>query len=337
MRGAMMGFLGLALAGCANVPEPPPAEPAGWRLAVHGGAGVIERSAMSAADEAAYRAGLTEALAAGADILRRGGAALDAVQAAVVVLEDNPLFNAGVGAVLTEKGDHELDASIMSGADRRAGAVTGVQTIKNPILAARVVMDHTPHVMFAREGAEALADAHGLERIENSGFTTPARVESLRALEARRARIAADRRGTVGAVAIDLDGNLAAATSTGGMTGKAAGRIGDSPIIGAATYAWNGVCAVSATGHGETFIRVVVAKTICDRAALLDLPMERAALDVLGEVATLGGDGGVIVIDGAGQAHFVFNSSGMYRGEVDAEGASTAIFGPDIDQATPQP
>ena len=330
MQRAIFAVLGLALAGCAGLSSPPEA-PQGWRLAVHGGAGVIERSAMGDAEEAAYRAGLTDALAAGADVLRRGGAALDAVQAAVVVLEDNPLFNAGVGAVLAADGSHELDASIMSGIDRQAGAVAGLRTIKNPILAARIVMDHSPHVMFSREGAEALAAEFGLEQVDNSVFTTPSRQESLRAFNQRRAWLGSDKRGTVGAVAIDLDGNVAAATSTGGMTGKAAGRIGDSPIIGAATYAQNGVCAISATGHGEMFIRAVVAKTICDRATLLGLPMEQAARDVLDEVAALGGDGGVIAIDGAGQAHFVFNSPGMYRGEVDASGAETAIFGLGVD------
>jgi L-asparaginase / beta-aspartyl-peptidase len=298
-----------------------------WRLVIHGGAGVILREEMTPENEAAYEAALHDALEAGAVVLRDGGDAIDAVEAAVLVMEDNPLFNAGYGAVFTADAGHELDAAIMDGRDRNAGAVAGVTRVKNPIKAARAVMDKSEHVMFGGSGADSFAEAHGLEMVDNSYFDTEWRRDALQRVLNERARTAADRHGTVGAVALDVHGNLAAATTTGGMTAKAKGRIGDSPLIGAATYAENGVCAVSATGHGEFFIRVGVAKTICDRAKLLGEPVEQAANIALGEVAALGGDGGVIVIDGNGTPAFVFNSAGMYRGMVDASGAQVAIYG----------
>ena len=277
--------------------------------------------------EAAYTAALETALEAGAAVLRNGGSALDAVEAAVIPMEDDPLFNSGHGAVFTAAGTHELDASIMDGRARNAGAVAGVTRVRNPIKAARAVMDKSEHVMFAGSGADAFAEAQGLDMVDNSYFDTDRRRQSLERVLEERVRTAADRHGTVGAVAIDQDGNLAAATTTGGMTAKAAGRIGDSPLIGAATYAENGVCAVSATGHGEYFIRVGVAKTICDRVKLAGDGIESAAESALAEVAELGGDGGVIVLDGDGGYAFVFNSEGMYRGVVDASGARTAIYG----------
>lgn len=314
------------LGACAATPDPEPATPE-WRLVVHGGAGVITREGMSPEKEAAYTAALETALEAGAAVLRNGGSALDAVEAAVIPMEDDPLFNSGHGAVFTAAGTHELDASIMDGRDRNAGAVAGVTRVRNPIKAARAVMDKSEHVMFAGSGADAFAEAQGLDMVDNSYFDTDRRRRSLERVLEERARTAADRHGTVGAVAIDQDGNLAAATTTGGMTAKAAGRIGDSPLIGAATYAENGVCAVSATGHGEYFIRVGVAKTICDRVKLAGDGIESAAESALAEVAELGGDGGVIVLDGDGGYAFVFNSEGMYRGVVDASGARTAIYG----------
>ena len=297
-----------------------------WRLVIHGGAGVILRENMTAEREAAYTAALETALEAGAEILRNGGSAVDAVQAAVIPMEDDPLFNAGQGAVFTAAAEHELDASIMSGAERDAGAVAGVKRVKNPILAARAVMDQSEHVMFAGQGADAFAESVGLELVENSYFDTDRRRESLERVLRERERTDADRHGTVGAVAIDADGNLAAATTTGGMTAKAAGRIGDSPLIGAATYAQNGVCAVSATGHGEYFIRVAVAKTICARVELAGESIGEAATSALDQVADLGGDGGVVVIGGNGQYEYVFNSKGMYRGMIDPDGMETAIF-----------
>lgn len=325
MRVLLHAFTLAALAACSTVPEP--AQLPEWHLAIHGGAGVILKENMTPQQEADYHAALQVALEAGAMVLRDGGSALDAVQAAVLPMEDNPLFNAGLGAVFTASGGHELDASIMEGKTRNAGAVAGVTRVKNPILAARAVMDKSEHVMFAGDGADAFAEMQGLEMVDPSYFDTPRRRESLERVLRERARTAADRHGTVGAVALDAKGNLAAATTTGGMTAKAHGRIGDSPLIGAATYAQNGVCAVSATGHGEYFIRVGVAKSICDRVALAGEDIETAAEHVLGEVADLGGDGGVVLMDAAGQPHYVFNSAGMYRGEISTGGSSTAIFG----------
>jgi L-asparaginase / beta-aspartyl-peptidase len=298
-----------------------------WRLVIHGGAGVILRESMTPEREAEFKAGLNAAMEAGAEVLRNGGEAIDAVQAAVLVMEDNPLFNAGYGAVFTADGKHELDAAIMDGRVRKAGAVAGVMRVKNPILAARAVMDKSEHVMFAGPGADAFAEAQGLEMVDNTYFDTDWRREALQRVLEERARTAADKHGTVGAVAIDVNGNLAAATTTGGMTAKAAGRVGDTPLIGAATYAENGVCAVSATGHGEFFIRVGVAKTICDRVKLLGEPIVAAGDTALAEVAALGGDGGVILIDGEGNPGFSFNSAGMYRGMIDATGAMVAIYG----------
>ena len=297
-----------------------------WRLVIHGGAGVILRENMSAEREAAYTAALETALEAGAEILRNGGSAVDAVQAAVIPMEDDPLFNAGQGAVFTAAAEHELDASIMSGDERDAGAVAGVKRVKNPILAARAVMDQSEHVMFAGAGADAFAESVGLEMVDNSYFDTERRRQSLERVLRERERTDADRHGTVGAVAIDAEGDLAAATTTGGMTAKAAGRSGDSPLIGAATYAQNGGCAVSATGHGEYFIRVAVAKTICARVELAGESIGDAATSALDQVAELGGDGGVVVMGGNGQYEYVFNSKGMYRGMIDPDGMETAIF-----------
>lgn len=298
-----------------------------WRIVIHGGAGVILRENLSAEQEAAYTAALEISLKAGGDVLASGGSAVDAVQAAVLTMEDDPLFNAGRGAVMTAARIHELDASIMDGRDRNAGAVAGVTRVRNPILAARAVMDQSEHVMFAGPGADAFAESVGLDLVENSYFTTERRRQALERVLKEQTRTDADRHGTVGAVAIDKDGNIAAATTTGGMTAKAAGRIGDSPLIGAATYAQNGVCAVSATGHGEYFIRVGVAKTICSRVELAGETIVAAAENALGQVEALGGDGGVIVMGGAGQYAYVFNSAGMYRGMMDASGAmETAIF-----------
>jgi len=297
-----------------------------WRLVIHGGAGVILREHLSPEAEAAYRQALETALKAGADILRNGGSAVDAVQAAVIPMENDPLFNAGRGAVFTEAGTHELDASIMNGDQRDAGAVAGVSIVRNPIQAARAVMDQSEHVMFAGDGADDFAAEQGLALVENSYFSTDRRRLALERVLRERVRTAAERRGTVGAVAYDQEGNLAAATSTGGMTAKSAGRIGDSPLIGAATYAQNDVCAVSATGHGEYFIRVGVARTICQRVELLGEPVSQAARSALDQVAALGGDGGVVVLDGQGRYDYIFNTKGMYRGMIDPDHMEIAIF-----------
>ncbi|WP_291048352.1 isoaspartyl peptidase/L-asparaginase family protein [Hyphomonas sp.] len=321
---------GLIVTACASVsaePAPAPQAAPEWRLVIHGGAGVILPGSMTPELEAAYIAALNVSLEAGAKVLREGGSALDAVEAAVLTMEDDALFNAGHGAVFTAAGTHELDAAIMDGRDRNAGAVAGVTRVKNPIKAARAVMEKSEHVMFAATGADAFAQDQGLEMVDNSYFDTDRRREALERVLQERARTAADRHGTVGAVAIDAKGDLAAATTTGGMTAKAVGRVGDTPLIGAATYAENGVCAVSATGHGEYFIRVAVAKTICDRVKLTGEDVKAAAGAALDEVAALGGDGGVIVIGGDGDYGFVFNSAGMYRGWIDASGSGTAIYG----------
>lgn len=325
----LVGALMIVACGSQTGPEPETEAPE-WRIVIHGGAGVILRENLSSEQEAAYTAALETSLKAGGDVLANGGSAVDAVQAAVLTMEDDPLFNAGRGAVMTAARIHELDASIMDGRDRNAGAVAGVTRVRNPILAARAVMDQSEHVMFAGPGADEFAESVGLELVENAYFTTERRVHSLERVLEEQTRTDADRHGTVGAVAIDKDGNIAAATTTGGMTAKAAGRIGDSPIIGAATYAQNGVCAVSATGHGEYFIRVGVAKTICSRVELAGETITVAAENALGQVEALGGDGGVIVMGGAGEYAYVFNSAGMYRGMMDASGTlETAIFEPD--------
>lgn len=308
-------------------------------LAIHGGAGVIERADLSAADEAAIRADLDRALDAGHAVLARGGSALDAAQAAVVVLEDSPRFNAGKGAVFNAAGKHELDASLMEGHTRRAGAVAGVSTIRNPITLARAVMEQSPHVMLIGDGAEAFADTQpAIARVANDWFDTPHRREQL---EQAQAREAAERKadggdaddlkgkyfGTVGAVALDAEGHLAAATSTGGMTNKKWGRVGDSPLIGAGNWA-DARCAVSGTGWGEFFIRNAVAHDICARVAYRGDTLQAAADEVLMTIVPEhGGDGGAIAIDADGNIALPFNTSGMYRGWVKPDGSrGTAIF-----------
>jgi len=300
-----------------------------WALAIHGGAGVIERGDLTPQKEAAYRAGLNAALAAGQKVLAAGGSSLDAVEAAIRVLEDDPLFNAGRGAVFTADGRNELDASIMDGATRKAGAVAGVTRTRNPISLARAVMEKSPHVMLARDGADRFSVEQGLPQVEPEYFRTEERWQQL--LDWRRDHAAElDRthsRGTVGAVAIDVNGHVAAGTSTGGMTGKRWGRVGDSPIVGAGTYAADGNCAVSATGSGEYFIRASAARQLCDRIAWHGESVQSAARATIRDIGDIGGDGGVIAMDGAGQIAFAMNSSGMYRGWVtSAQPASTAIY-----------
>ncbi len=334
-KAALAAVVLISVTACASLSSEP-AKPE-WRLMIHGGAGVILPSDLTPEKEAAYRAGLGAALDAGAAVLSTGGNALDAVEAAVLMMEDNPLFNAGKGAVFTADGGHELDAAIMDGRTRAAGAVAGTTRVRNPIRAARAVMENSEHVMFAGAGADEFARAQGLEMVENNWFDTDARRLSLERVLQERRRTSAEKAGTVGAVAVDVDGNLAAATTTGGMTAKTKGRVGDAPLIGAGTYAQNDVCAVSATGHGEYFIRVGVAKTICERMRYKRESGLKAATVALGEVATLGGDGGVIVMDGRGRADYVFNSPGMYRGQIDATTRETAIFGagaPDVQSKT---
>nr|WP_298894936.1 isoaspartyl peptidase/L-asparaginase [uncultured Altererythrobacter sp.] len=332
-----------------------------WSIAIHGGAGTIKPDSVSPEKEAEYEAALQEALDAGAAILAEGGSAMEAIQAAIVLMEDNPLFNAGKGAVYTWEGENELDASIMDGRDRSAGAVTGVKTIKNPILLADKVRTDSPHVFLMGEGAEQFAAELGIESVDPSWFETEARRESLERMKARElSALDVDLKfGTVGAVALDQDGNMAAGTSTGGMTGKRWGRIGDAPVIGAGTYADNRSCAVSATGWGEYFIRVGVAQEICtnirfyrlaegiecpesvSRDAFFvecwapprieDHEAQGIADDVMTEVKELGGDGGIILVTPEGHALYSFNTAGMYRGRANSEGVNeVAIFGSEV-------
>ena len=280
-------------------------------IAIHGGAGVARGITPQGAKR--YKAGLERALLAGYSLLKEGGSSLDAVTAAVVELEDDPLFNAGRGATYNADERHELDASIMEGATLRAGAVAAVSRIRNPVLAARAVMEHSPHVLLAGRGAEAFARQQGLKMVKESYFGTRRRLIALRKGLLRH-------HGTVGAAALDAHGNLAAATSTGGYTGKLAGRVGDSPLIGAGNYADNATCAVSGTGLGEAFIRVALAHEVCARMRLRGEPLARAAAAALRQIARVGGDGGLVAVDRRGNIAMPFNSEGMFRACIGREG-----------------
>lgn len=307
-------------------------------IAIHGGAGAMSRAAMSPEKEQEYLAALNEILTAGQAVLAAGGSALDAVTEAVRRLEDCPLFNAGHGAVFTSAGTHELDASIMDGATLRSGAIANVQHIRNPIFAARKVMENSKHVFFVGEGAESFAKAEGLEMVDPSYFSTDARREQLlrvqrespdaavldhdgQAMVARGQPAPADpldadkKFGTVGAVAVDAQGNVAAATSTGGITNKQVGRVGDAPMIGAGTYASNRTCAVSTTGTGEMFIRMVAAYDVAAQMEYAGVSLEVAADRVVHEkLPTIDGKGGLIAVDAKGNVTLPFNTEGMYRG-----------------------
>ena len=350
-----------------TAPEDAPAEAPVWSLAIHGGAGVIERDSLTPEQDAAYRAALHRALAAGQAILAEGGSAMDAVQAAIQIMEDDPLFNAGRGAVFTAEGRNELDAAIMDGSTLNAGSVAGLTTTRHPIAAARAVMEQSPHVMLIGPGADSFAASVGLEQVDPSFFFTERRWQGLER-ELRRQNLPIPPRpagvtpgamadlpapplnerkfGTVGAVALDQQGRLAAGTSTGGMTAKRWGRVGDVPVIGAGTYASNADgCAVSATGSGEYFIRATVARDICSRIANWTVdqsyafqgqiqagicgdkigcsivgyrpdPLGEAAHYELAEVKQLGGEGGVIIMGQDGTPALAMNTSGMYRGTV---------------------
>ncbi|MBY6015589.1 isoaspartyl peptidase/L-asparaginase [Qipengyuania gaetbuli] len=303
---------------------------AGWSLAIHGGAGTIARDSMTPEEDAAHRAALQAALDAGAKVLAEGGSALDAIEAAILIMEDEPRFNAGKGAVYTWDATHELDASIMDGRTRDAGAVAGVTTVRNPILLARKVMTDSPHVMLSGKGAETFAAEQGIELVPPSYFDTEFRLKALERMKAKQlSALDVDLKfGTVGAVALDTHGNMAAGTSTGGMTGKRWGRVGDAPIIGAGTYADDRACAVSATGWGEFFIRVGVARSICALMEYEDQSAQAASDAVMDDVKALGGDGGVIVVSPSGEAVFSFNTAGMYRGRATSAGINeVAIYG----------
>ncbi|MEM0910011.1 MAG: isoaspartyl peptidase/L-asparaginase [Pseudomonadota bacterium] len=306
-------------------------------IAIHGGAGTISKQHLTPEIEAAYIATLGNALDTGYALLEKGEEGTSAVLAAIMILEDSPLFNAGIGAVYTYEGEHELDASIMHGKQHAAGAVAGVKSIKNPIVAAQAVIDHSIHVMLSGEGAETFAHNHGIEKVDNAIFNTERRFDALQRAKANinenlslhRDALGSDMRfGTVGAVVLDKFGNIVAGTSTGGMTAKRFGRVGDSPIIGAGTFADNNSCGVSATGHGEYFIKYNVAADICARMKYQGVSLEEAANTVINRVLKdAGGDGGVIAVDRLGNVSMPFNTPGMYRASIDAKGNKTvAIF-----------
>ena len=349
----LLTLVALALVPAAALAQDaaPPPQPK-WSLAIHGGAGTLDRAQMTPERRAEYEAALQKALDAGAKVLAEGGSAMDAVKAAIIPMEDSPLFNAGRGAVFTWEGRNELDASIMDGRDRSAGAVAGVKTVKNPILLADTVRTQSEHVFLMGAGAEAFAVEKGFAVTPPEYFATEPRRRALERLKAEKlSALDVDHKfGTVGAVALDSQGNLAAGTSTGGMTGKRWGRVGDAPLIGAGTYADNRACAVSATGWGEYFIRVGVAHEICARLRVkpsgwtVYAPLSEGALeklkaeqerraqeiadDVMADVKELGGDGGVILVTPEGDALFSFNTSGMYRGRATSAGVrEVAIFG----------
>jgi beta-aspartyl-peptidase (threonine type) len=314
-------------------------------LVIHGGAGTILKKNMTPEKEKEYELALKQALEVGYAVLSKGGSALDAVETAVKLLEDNPLFNAGRGSVFTNEGKNELDASIMDGKTLAAGAVAGVTNIKNPISAARAVMEKSGHVMMVGKGAEKFAALQGLEIVDPKYFYTEDRWKSfLRVRSTDPDSVELDhgnktsnvlpvnhdsKFGTVGAVALDMYGNLAAATSTGGMTNKKYGRVGDTPIIGAGTYADNNTCAVSCTGWGEYFVRLVIAKTVCDMMAFKNVTLEEAAFEMIRKkLPDLGGDGGLIAVDKDGNITMPFNTEGMYRGYIKSVGkAVVKIYG----------
>jgi len=340
LAAVLMGMAGTMGARQANAPAAHP-----WSIVLHGGAGVIERKTMDAKTEAAYRASLAEALDAGAKVLERGGSSLDAVETAIKILEDDPLFNAGRGAVFTAEGKNELDAAIMDGATLKAGAVAGVTRTRHPISLARAVMEKSPHVMLIGAGADAFAAKEELEQVDPSFFFTERRWQGLvKQLKKEGLPIPprpagappvvpvteieqpdAHKYGTVGVVALDKQGNLAAGTSTGGTQAKQWGRVGDSPIIGAGTYASNQSCAVSATGTGEYFIRLGVAREICNLVYFKGMSVQQAADAVIHkELEALHGDGGVIALTPDGQMGWSFNTPGMYRAR-QAEGGKAVV------------
>jgi beta-aspartyl-peptidase (threonine type) len=297
-----------------------------WRLVIHGGAGAMRPKQGDPDHEERARQGLQSALDTGATILKRGGAALDAVEASVRLLEDDPCFNAGRGSTLTDQGSVELDAAIMDGRNRRAGAVAGLQTTRAPVSLARRLMEQGPHVFLSGRGADRFAEDAGLEQVDPAWFVTEERRRQLDELLAGGGFDAAVKYGTVGAVALDAHGHVAAATSTGGLTAKRWGRIGDSPLIGAGTYADDRSAAVSATGSGEYFIRAVAAHQLAERVRLGGATLQQALDGVLSDISQLGGTGGLIAVAATGEAVWGFTTPAMYRGMADASGRRVAIY-----------
>lgn len=298
-----------------------------YAIVIHGGAGTILRENFTPEKEAQYKRVLKNALLVGDSILQSGGSSLDAVEKTIHILENSPLFNAGKGAVFTNSGKNELDASIMWGKDLNAGAVAGVDDIKNPISAARKVMENSEHVMLSGHGASEFAKTQGLEIVDNSYFFTQNRWDYLQKILKKEKKITQeDRHGTVGCVALDINGNLAAGTSTGGMTNKRFGRIGDSPIIGAGTYANNETCAISCTGHGEFFIRLGVAKDISSMMEYQNISLEEASNKVIDKLTKIGGTGGIIGLDKNGNIVMKMNTSGMYRAYLNSKGETEVLI-----------
>ncbi|WP_324806159.1 isoaspartyl peptidase/L-asparaginase [Sphingomonas sp. LY29] len=304
-----------------------------WKLMIHGGSGAMRPETVSPEQEEAARAGLEAALDAGEKVLAAGGSALDAVEAAARVLEDDPAFNAGRGSVLTAEGHIDCDAAIMDGRDRSAGAVAGLRTTRAPISAARAVMAHSPHVLLTGTGADRFARDHGLEQVDNSWFETPLRRAQLEKVMAAGGAFDADiKYGTIGAVAVDSAGHVAAATSTGGLTAKRWGRIGDSPLIGAGTYADDRAAAVSATGLGEAFVRAAAAHELAARIRIGGESLQTALDAVLADVRSLGGTGGLIAVSPSGEAAWGFTTPGMYRGVAGPEGRRVAVYAEGVER-----
>ena len=299
-----------------------------WRLMIHGGCGAMRPDTVPPEQEERARAGLEAALDAGEAILAAGGSALDAVEAAARVLEEDPAFNAGRGCVLTAEGLAELDAAIMDGTTRRCGAVAGLHTTRAPVTAARAVMEHSPHVLLTYDGADQFAREQGLEQIDNGWFVIPERRAQLDKVMAAGGGFDSDiKYGTIGAVAVDQAGHVAAATSTGGLTAKRWGRIGDSPLIGAGTYADDRAAAVSATGLGETFIRAAAASELCARIRIGGEGLQQALDGVLADIVALGGNGGLIAVTPSGEAAWGFTTPGMYRAVAGPDGRQVGVFG----------
>ena len=299
-----------------------------WKLMIHGGCGAMRPDTVPPEQEERARVGLAAALDAGEAILGAGGSALDAVEAAARVLEENPAFNAGRGCVLTAEGQAELDAAIMDGKDRRCGAVAGLRTTRAPVSAARAAMEHSPHILLTYDGADRFAAEQGLEQVSNKWFIIPERAAQLAKVIAAGGGFDSDiKYGTIGAVAVDMSGHVAAATSTGGLTAKRWGRIGDSPLIGAGTYADDRAAAVSATGLGESFIRAAGASELCARMRIGGEGLQQALDAVLADVVALGGNGGLIAVAPSGEAAWGFTTPGMYRAVAGPDGRTVRVFG----------